>query len=569
MFFLFKRIYGLCPFALRRRFWFLIAGMLVLAVLETCAVGLIAFYAAAVSDPASSFRFLTNSRRFGSLLSTVFSNVSLTNMIVFLSMAVIAAVLIKNAFSGVITLQIARFSAQLEGSFGCRLLESFLYRDYAWHLNQNSADLIQKVSWRRYVGRDLITPSLRAITEIVILLFLLTALLLVQPVVSLLFIIAQGFLGFLVYRMLRASLDRCAAGCRKSDVEMNRNATLSLHGVKDVKITNIEPYFLGNFSKESILFSKYFGLQEFWKESPLLVLESMGFVLICGSILFMLLVLGYSPLATTGTTALLAVSAWRTLPSFNRIISSLTLVRAAQPYIAPLLADIAFSPTKMLGSDKAPFKFEKQIELKSVSFSYGKNQPILENFSLTIPKGASLGIMGPSGCGKSTLVDLLCGLLRPQEGEILIDGKLLTEENLNAWRKGIGYVPQFPYIYDGTLAENVAFGVNKDQIHKDSIFESCNIAGVDFLNQLPDGIDSFIGERGVRLSGGQRQRVAIARALYRKPKILIFDEATSALDEKMDNHIRQLLMKFKGRMTLVIVSHRSSTVDACDRIIFI
>ena len=175
--------------------------------------------------------------------------------------------------------------------------------------------------------------------------------------------------------------------------------------------------------------------------------------------------------------------------------------------------------------------------------------------------------MGPSGCGKSTFVDLLTGLLTPQQGQILIDGVSLSEENLSSWLKCIGYVPQFPYIFDGTLAENVAFGQSPATIDRGRVLTVCRMAAIDYLNQLPLGIDSFIGERGVKLSGGQRQRVAIARALYRNPSLIIFDEATSALDEEKDAEIRQLISTLKGQQTMVVVSHRPSTVTDCDVIV--
>jgi ABC-type bacteriocin/lantibiotic exporter with double-glycine peptidase domain len=175
--------------------------------------------------------------------------------------------------------------------------------------------------------------------------------------------------------------------------------------------------------------------------------------------------------------------------------------------------------------------------------------------------------MGPSGCGKSTLVDILCGLLTPQSGELVVDGKVLSGSDLAAWRMNIGYVPQFPYIFDATLSQNVAFGLDSDKIDQDRVHKCCTQAGVDFLDQLPHGINSLIGERGIRLSGGQRQRIAIARALYRQPQVLILDEATSALDEEKDAEIRRLITSLKGKQTLVVVSHRPSTVKDCTYVV--
>ena len=300
------------------------------------------------------------------------------------------------------------------------------------------------------------------------------------------------------------------------------------------------------------------------------MLESFGFIVLASAILFMLFILDYSPLKTTGTTALLAVTAWRTLPAFNRVVSSLTTLRISRPYVESLIGELQSNPHKSvspsLSSDNG-YIFQKDIIFDHVSFSYDPSLPILDNFQMKISKGESIGIMGPSGCGKSTFVDLICGLLRPDSGRIVVDGEVLTDEALGSWQRKIGYVPQTPYIFDGTLAENVAFGVVKNNINFEKVVDCCQQASVDFLECLKHGVMTEIGERGVRLSGGQRQRIAIARALYRDPQILIFDEATSALDEEKDKEIRTLIESLSGGLTLIIVSHRKDTVKDCDRIL--
>jgi ABC-type multidrug transport system fused ATPase/permease subunit len=540
--------------------------MLLLAFIETAVVGLIAFYAAAVSDPSASIQMpaMRALRKFPLTHPFISSPKAL---IAGLSILVILALPLKNGFRGWVTYRIARYSATMEAIFGQRLLSGILGRNYAWHVQQNSADLIQTVNWRHHLGRNFVQPYLNVICEASMLLVLLVGLLWVQPVVSLLFIVVQGGAGVLVYRALRRGLDRSATGCRQTEMAMNRHTTRSIQGVKDVKITGTSEYFVKGFEGEAQRFATLFGSQQFWRESPLLSLETLGFILIAGAILFMLFVLGYSPLETTGTTALLAVTAWRTLPAFNRVVSSLASIRTSRPYVLSLL-DVfdtmpdSSEPEKEVG--KTPLAFEKEIRVDHVGFAYVSDQPVLSDFSLSLAKGQSLGIMGPSGCGKSTLVDLMTGLLSPQQGSISVDGVPLSEETLPDWRRRIGYVPQFPYIVDGTLAGNVAFGIDSAQIDEKRVLEACEMAAVDFLPQLAEGIHTPIGERGVRLSGGQQQRVAIARALYRQPEILIFDEATSALDEEKDLRIKELIGKLSGGKTLVVVSHRKSTVEKCD-----
>jgi ABC-type multidrug transport system fused ATPase/permease subunit len=569
--FLFRQVYSLLPDNLKKRFWWLFLAMLGLALVETAAVGIIAFYAALISDPQAAFQTLLRFHLFGFSATEFFGQTSIELIIGFFSLLLIAVVICKNVYSGLVTLNIAKYSATVESLFGSNLLETFLYRPYQWHLDKNSSDLVQYINWRIYLGRELLTPGLKGLTEICMLVVLLIGLLLVQPVVSILFILAQGGAGFVVYRFLRKGLDINAKGCRDIEKKLSRDATTSLHAVKDVQFSGAQQHFLGQFKTNATMFSSLFGRQKFWHESPLLALESIGFVLIALIVLFMLFVLDYSPLETTATTALLAVTAWRTLPAFNRVVAALATIRTSTPYAEQLIGEIcqvALQGQKEQSAEQTnALNFSHSIEFKNVDFSYRDEQKVLSDFSLVINKGASLGIMGPSGCGKSTFVDLLTGLLTPQHGQVLVDGKVLSAEIISQWQKQIGYVPQFPYIFDGTLAENVAFGLSKQEIDRDYVGRVLKMAAVDFLEQLSDGIDTLVGERGVRLSGGQRQRIAIARALYRQPHVLVFDEATSALDEENDACIRHLLAEIKGNMTLLIVSHRLSTVEKCDEII--
>jgi ABC-type multidrug transport system fused ATPase/permease subunit len=560
----FLKVYSLLSVPMRKRFYFLLIAILILAFVETAVLGLIAFYAASVSDPRASIQTPEVIALQNILLLKPFLH-NPTTMIASLSVLVMLALPLKNVFRGWVTYRIACYSATLEAVFGQGLLTEVLAKDYTWHVQQNSADLVQTVNWRHQLGRNFVRPYLDVVCETSMLLVLLIGLLWVQPVVSLIFIAMQGGAGVLVYRVLRHGLDKSATGCRQSEMAMNRHITRSIHGVKDVKLTNTSGYFIKGFEHQAQKFSSLFGSQQFWRESPLLALETLGFILIACAILFMLFVMKFSPLETTGTTALLAVTAWRTLPAFNRIVSSLAGIRTSRPYVLSMLEMLqSIPPSESFHDARNSINFQNEIKMENVCFAYDSNQPVLHNLCLTIHKGQSLGVMGPSGCGKSTLVDVLVGLLVPQQGHVLIDGVPLSSDMMPAWRQKIGYVPQFPYIFEGTLAENVAFGLDPADIVESKVLQMCELAAVDFLQKLPQGIHTSIGERGIHLSGGQRQRVAIARALYRQPELIIFDEATSALDEENDQQIRKLILNLKGQQTLVVISHRTSTVEGCD-----
>jgi len=215
--------------------------------------------------------------------------------------------------------------------------------------------------------------------------------------------------------------------------------------------------------------------------------------------------------------------------------------------------------------------FGQELRAEHLAFHYdGSDTAVLENVDFCVPKGETVGIVGESGAGKSTLMDLLMGLLTPTSGALCLDSHPLDEAGRRGLAEIIGYVPQFPYIYDATLAENIAFGVPSADIDMLRVEAACRQAAVhEFLAQLPEGYDTVLGERGIRLSGGQQQRVCIARALYRKPEVLIFDEATSSLDTKSEKQIQQTIMRLKGSVTMILVAHRLSTVEGCDRLVWI
>jgi len=276
-----------------------------------------------------------------------------------------------------------------------------------------------------------------------------------------------------------------------------------------------------------------------------------------------------------GMMALLVVAAWRVLPGINQVLSGLATMKGSLEYVHKVmkyLKDIELYQNENLAPMAAQYDdiaaFENELRFEHLSFSYDNCQDYaVKDVSFTVRKGQSVGIIGKSGAGKSTLVDILIGLLPPSGGRITIDEKVLSPALQRSWTNKIGYVSQSPYIYDGTLAGNVAFGLEEKQIDREKVLESCQMAAIGFIENLTEGIDTPIGERGVRLSGGELQRVAIARALYHKPEVMVFDEATSALDSQNEKEIQKTIYSLKGKLTLIIVAHRLTTVEGCDVLI--
>ncbi|MFH2058495.1 MAG: ABC transporter ATP-binding protein [Pseudomonadota bacterium] len=495
-------------------------------------------------------------------------------MIVFAGLSVVILITVKNLAKGFVTYWITRFGASIETYFGEILLNGFLKLPYEWHITCNSADLVNAVQWRLFLGRSFIKPCLDIFNNILMVAIMLTVLFIVQPIISLIVFVVLGSSAGFIYIIIKKKIDQISTVAKDYQIFINKETTMAIHGVKDVKISRKENNFVQKFVEKAIPLSKIFGLLTFFSASPVLILETIGFGMLCSSICWLLIFGGASTAYVTGTMTLLAVTAWKALPAVNQILGSITIARNALPYISNQIQYFTLIEKENGSSfekNDSLFSFEKTIKFKNVSFSYQKKgRQIIQDISFEINKGETIGIIGTSGAGKSTLVDLLIGLLKPTKGHIYIDDQALTVELLSNWLSVTGYVPQSPYIFDGTLAENVAFGIDSGDINRDRVRNSCKMAAMDdFLYDLPENIDSYIGERGIKLSGGQQQRVSIARALYNQPEIMIFDEATSSLDSKSEKSILKTIYSFKGRQTLFIIAHRLSSVKDCDKVIWI
>lgn len=569
---IFKWVYGhLQPFA-KKRFWILIAFLVFVATLETIALGSVAFFASVVTDHGNvlSSKYLYYIKKF---IEADFLN-SEKGLIIGSGFFMFCTIAIKNCFRALANYCIARFSGTAEAYFGNILLDGFIKMPFQWHLDQNSADLINAIQWRNYLGRNFFYPCLTIFSDTFMILIMLSSLLILQPLVSFAVLIFLGSAAMFIYKVIRSRIDKFAAIAKDYQLAIHKETSMSIQGIKDVKICGCEDMFVSKYLDNAIPLSKILGTQKFFGDSPVLILETVGFGMLFLATGIMLLKFDITTAYITGTMALLAVTAWKMLPAVSQILNNFSGIRKLLPHIQVLIDYVTVIESNQINKKQSIspcLDFSNRIKFENVSFSYQSHGlRIIQNLSFEIKKGRTIGIIGTSGSGKSTLVDLLIGLLHPDQGAIYIDHTVLTKDMVPAWLGLIGYVPQSSYIYDTTLAENIAFGVISEQIDRSLVKKCCTMASMDdFVNNLPDRIDSFIGERGVKLSGGQQQRVAIARALYRKPEIMIFDEATSSLDTKSEKSIKETIYSFKGKQTLIVIAHRLSTVKECDKVIWL
>ncbi|MCK5579893.1 MAG: ABC transporter ATP-binding protein [Candidatus Omnitrophica bacterium] len=570
----FCEIFSLLPASRKKQFLLILTYMVFVAIVGTISAGSIALFAAAFSSPEE-----TLNSKYILMAQEIFPVEFLQSpkgILTAMSLLMVSLVGIKNALDCLLLYFVARFGAAIEAYFGVLLLKGFLHMPYEWHLNRNSADIVLALQWRSYIGHSFFNTALKTMSDMLLVFFLMLAVFVANPYIAIMVFTLSGIIAYLIYNNIHHLQEREAQKCREYGLSINRQVTKGIHGIKDVKVSG-ETSFLLEFEKSAYNLARIQGMRSFFGRLPIGLLETAGFAALSGSIIFMLFFTASSALEVTAVISLLIVVAWRILPAISRIMVGFVSYRNILPYLQSqmdYLHEIESSAVYPITPESAAYKslrFDKEIQVKDLHFVYqDRNVNVLQNIDFCIKKGQTVGIVGCSGVGKSTLIDIVIGLLSPNHGHIAVDGQKLDEQNLYAWMKKLSYVPQTPYICDGSIAENIAFGVISSEIDRDFVMECCRMAYMqDVVDSLPQGIDTVIGERGMRLSGGQRQRVAIARALYTKPELMIFDEATSSLDSKSESAIQETIGALKGSKTLIIVAHRLGTVEKCDALVWL
>jgi len=494
------------------------------------------------------------------------------NMLLLSGLVVVATSALKNilGFAGArsIALLGEDISLQVEGE----LMRRFLHMEYAWHLSPASGKILQVMGWRSALS-SMLTHLLNTYACALTILLLFLCLAGNEPVLTFLVLGVASAAGIALYAAVRKSVDHNAKIITETDRDENRALLQATRGIREVLVYRRQDLFLEHIRAAAVNGRKARIFTRIASALPTWILEVTGFVLVVAAIFFMVYVQKADAARITGALAMLVLTAWRILPMFNRIVSLHIAVRALRPKTEGVLVQLeqlCRTPFRMAPEPAPGFSFPQEIVLDGVSFSYpGAKVLALNHVRMQLRKGQKIGLIGASGAGKSTLAGMLCGLLRPKEGRILLDGSPMTPEQGAALAMRTGFVPQNPFLFAGTLAENITFGSGDAPVDKTRLLGACALAAIDFAESHPKGLNRPIGNNGEGLSGGQAQRVAIARALYMEPELLIFDEATSALDQANENAIRQTLDVLPGNVTCVIIAHRLATVEHCDQIVWL
>jgi ABC-type multidrug transport system fused ATPase/permease subunit len=448
-----------------------------------------------------------------------------------------------------------------------RLFTGYLRQPWSFHLQRNSAQLINILANEtNQFTASALQPALVLLTEVLVLAGTCMLLIVIEPWGTLVLVSVLGFAAWSFQQLTSSHLLRWGKARQYHESQRIQHVQQGLGGAKDVKLLGREAEFLARYSMHNIGSTRVVEWQNTLQQLPRLWIE----VLAVGGLAILVVVMiaqGKPPATMLPTFGLFAVAAFRIMPSANRAIGALQSLRYARPVVDTLHQELLQLDENIVPENGEPLVFCEAIMLEGVGFHYpGAAATALSGITLKIPRGSSVGFVGGSGAGKSTLVDLILGLLTPTTGQVMVDG-VDIRANVRGWQDQIGYVPQTVFLTDDSLRRNVAFGLSEDQIDDAAVQRALRAAQLEeFVNSLPEGVQTLVGERGVRLSGGQRQRIGIARALYHDPQVLVLDEATSALDTATEEGVMAAVNTLIGEKTLVIVAHRLSTVARCDRL---
>jgi len=554
-----KKLWRLLSPEHRRATITMLGLMLIGMVLETLGIGLVIPALALMTQGDLATKYPALVPWLNSL-----GNPSHTRLIIAGMLILVCVYAVKALFLAFLAWWQARFVFGLQANISQRLFAGYLRQPYSFHLQRNSAELIRNTIGHASSITSVIQQGLLLLTETLVMLGISALLLTVEPLGALLVMSTLGLAGWGFNRFTHNQVLRWGKTIQHHEGLRIQHLQQGLGGAKDVKLLGREKEFLAQYWAHNTGIARVCQLQATAQAVPRLWLELLA---ITGLAALVMVMIGQGkPLeALLPTLGLFAAAAFRLMPSVNRVLVAMQYARFYLPVIDILHDELRLLDASVATQRSQPMPFNRALTMDRVYFHYQSVEVLaLRNISLSIPRGTSVGFIGGSGAGKSTLVDIILGLLTPVSGAVKVDG-IDIQTNLRGWQDRIGYVPQSIFLTDDTLRRNVAFGLSNEQIDENAVRRAIRSAQLEqFVVDLPQGLDTVVGERGIRLSGGQRQRIGIARALYHNPAVLVLDEATSSLDIATEASVMEAVRSLHGEKTIIIVAHRLSTVSHCD-----
>ncbi len=541
--------------------------MLIAAGLEVLGIGMIPAFVSIVASPERVLEY----EPIQPLLS-IFSITTAQDLLIWGSGTLVAVFILKGIYTIAFTYIEARFIYNRRYKVSDRMMRSYMQAPYTFHLQRNTAELLRNITQEveiliSRVITKILTLAKEGLMAVSILLFLFA----IEPLITLMVILFAGGGSGAFLLITKKKVKAYGAQEQGHRREMIKAVNQGLGGLKDARVLNREAEFIEKFSKEARESTRLLIFMSYIKKIPGPLIETiavMGMMLISAFLVWQ----GRPMSVIIPILTLFGMAIVRLMPAVRNLTSDYTYLIYNIVSLNPIyndLKDLEESSDKFISDRKnrRPLKLENSLECVDVSYSYPNSDELaLNRVSFEIPRGSAVGFVGESGAGKTTIVDLLLGLMEPKSGEISVDGTNI-HDNLSAWQQNIGYIPQSIYLADETLRSNIAFGLPEKDIDDELVIQALELAQLKkLITTLPDGLDTILGENGTRLSGGQRQRVGIARALYHNPQVLVMDEATSALDNLTEKEITRAIEELKGDRTVIMIAHRLTTVENCDRL---
>jgi len=565
--FLFKKMWLLLSYKQKKYAIFIFMLMFLAMILESLSIGIVIPIISILLKGDIDTSFFSQFFAFGNLTgkNLIYMGLLITSLIF----------LVKNLVLVFNLWQQTKFLRNLQFEFTSRLFKYYLKNDYIFFLQNNSAHLYRNLTNIISAFVSYIKGYMIFLSEIIVFLGIAFVLLYVDLFGTLIILFLVGLVSFLIYISTIGKISLLGKQRNIIDGQLNKHLFQGMASAKDVKILDREEDLIYQVDKNLFRSTRISHIIQFINVLPRFSFE-MLMVFTFSILIFVMIGAKRDMIDIIQYLGVFAVASFRIVPGASRILTSYQTIRHLEPSVKILLQEFTSKDNTSakdelhLKEKNLPLKFQKEINLTNLSFSYPiRKEFSLSKISMTVKKGDFIGIIGETGSGKSTLVNLLTGLLKPSEGKVEVD-KLNINSNLEDWYKKIGYVPQSVYLTDDTIKKNIAFGLRESNIDNTLVKQAVEKASLgELIKNLSEGLETIVGEKGIRLSGGQQQRIGIARALYRDPEILILDEATSSLDQQTEKKIIESIQLLKRKKTLIIITHRLATIKDCDKIFFI
>lgn len=499
-----------------------------------------------------------------------FHMTSVRPLIMLLLVSLIVVYVIKNAFLIYMYNKQYKFIFENQRVLADRMVKCYMSQPYLFHVSKNSAELLRNINEDTGNFFGALQAGIKLLTELMVCLVLGVYLLIKDKTITISVVCLLAIMLWLSVKVYKKNLVRMGARNRFYQMSLNKWVQQSFGGIKEVKILNKEKFFYDKYDEAYRGHAKSEYTYHTLLMIPKPIIETMCICGLLGAIAIKFWWRGADITYFVPILSVFAIAAFRLLPSFNRITEYLGTILYQKSAITSIYEDLKEidelnAQKREKNKEERAIQFQNKIEIKDLTFSYpGAEKEVLKDLNLEIRKKSSVAFIGHSGAGKTTLADILMGLLKPAKGDVCVDGVSIFE-GLNSWHQIIGYIPQTIYLMDDTIKNNIAFGIEEKEIDPARLKYAVEQAQLSqLIEELEFGLDTKIGEMGVRLSGGQRQRIGIARALYHNPEILVLDEATSALDNETEKAVMDAIETLHGKMTLIIIAHRLSTIKDCD-----